>query len=179
MSVYDFYMLHQRGQLGEDPRCSVADVRGQYQWWVMSETHVLLRYWSSWSGWACKIGDGHRSGAYVRNNIMLILTTDVAFFDSSLQHYPPEVLEWTLTMILFNFRFHSFSFYVSFSIDGDLTVWSRSSPNWKKNNPLGNCYWQLPTPGAGGPQFWWLPKIYRDPSSSNPYTPSPRSNLSF
>ena len=67
-------MLHQRGQLGEDPRCSVADVRGQYQWWVMSETYVLLRYWSSWGGWACKIGDGHRSGAYVRNNILLILT---------------------------------------------------------------------------------------------------------
>ena len=70
----DFHMLHQRGQLGEDPRCSVADVRGQYQWWVMSETHVLLRYWSSWGGWACKIGDGHRSGAYVCNNIMLIWT---------------------------------------------------------------------------------------------------------
>ena len=89
---------------------------------------------------------------------------DVAFFDSSLQHFPAVC--------------QNHSFFFSF-LDGDLTAWNRSSPNWKKNNPLGNCYWQLPTPGAGGPQFWWLPKIYHDPSSSNPYTPFPRTNLSF
>ena len=167
-------MLHQRGQLEEDPRCSVADVRGQYQWWVMSETHVLLRYWSSWGGWACKIGDGHRSGAYVRNNIMILTWLSlIALYN--IEH-------WSVVMNLDNETVQfsiSFPFLLFFSIDGDLTAWNRSSPNWKKNNPLGNCYWQLPTPGAGGPQFWWLPKIYRDPSSSNPYTPSPRTNLSF
>ena len=89
---------------------------------------------------------------------------DVAFFDSSLQHFPPVC------------QCHSFSSLFL------MVTWQREidqARNWKKNNPLGNCYWQLPTPGAGGPQFWWLPKIYRDPSSSNPYTPSPRSNLSF
>ena len=170
MGVYDLYMLHQKGQLGEDPRCSVADVRGQYQWWVMSETHVLLRYWSSWGGWACKIVDGHSSGAYVCNNIMLIWTwlAWIAPFNIFVfMTYYNEPLKRHYK--LFNFS----------SFKGELTAWNRSSPNWKKNNPLGNCYWQLPTPGARGPQFWWLPKIYHDPSSSNPYTPSPRSNLSF
>ena len=165
-------MLHQRGQLEEDPRCSVADVRGQYQWRVMSETHVLLRYWSSRVGWACKIGDGHRNGAYVCNNIMLIWTwlSLIDLFNIFPQKYCDEPIQFSMSFLLF---------FPFFSIDGELTVWNRSSPNWKKNNPLGNCYWQLPTPGAGGPQFWWLPKIYRDPSSSNPYTPSPKTNLSF